>query len=619
MPTGGQIQNIAQLIATNERLVVPDFQRNYSWELSQVDDLYRDISLTTANQDSHFLGSVILLREQAQGSPGELEIVDGQQRLTTIFVLVAAIRDIAVSLPIDQVPGVENGAPLNPAFSAQSILGIQDSEGRTFSRFVAHPMIASTVETSVFPYPTNARPKLKGKDFKYTLALRKAVKRLNELVSTDLAELQDDEERVKHLYRLLETIKHRLKILNVHSDSSSEAYEIFMTLNSRGLPLGPSDLVKSEIFKHLTKGLVGSELDAKTATLTSEWKSILTNLDDGDVDQFLRHYMVSLLGSQLTSKKVFEKVRDFINKEGVGPVEQSQKLFKELLINSKIYKYLLDCDSPDIQGEEPSLQLLKEVSASYRIFGLVVLDSRIALKKEERVELLRLCEVVVLRWVLAGENAQVLENNLASQSKDLRDGVGYSTVAAKLKTWVKDDDTVARRFSEPVEDPSLVRAVLYRINKRWDVNHMIGFDPKKMHVEHIAPDTANSHWLDVLVPDASGPERLVEYENITEFWGNKTILDAKINQEVKQKPFSVKREGFDELLANGTTKHHKGYKDSPLDVTSDLANQQGEWSRELIHLRGDWILECFLKIWSNESKPESVRTFSQWLQARSEQ
>ena len=67
-----------------------------------------------------------------------------------------------------------------------------------------------------------------------------------------------------------------------------------MTLNSRGMPLGPSDLVKSEIFKHLIRDLPKDEVDSKSNELTADWKIIIDNLEKGDVDQFLRHYLVSV-------------------------------------------------------------------------------------------------------------------------------------------------------------------------------------------------------------------------------------------------------------------------------------------------------------------------------------
>jgi hypothetical protein len=199
---------------------------------------------------------------------------------------------------------------------------------------------------------------------------------------------------------------------------------------------------------------------------------------------------------------------------------------------------------------------------------------------------------------------------------DLREGKGLAEVSSKFKALIAPDDKIERVFEDTVDNASIVRVVLYRINQRWDMNSMIQFDPKKMHVEHIAPDASTDHWMNVLFPNDQGIDREVEYEAATELWGNKTILDAKINQEIKQKPFEVKKAGFSEVQANGKTKHYKGYTDSPLEVTKDLGFNLGHWDRDLISARNKWISESFLKIWSVERDFMAIKPFTSWLNSK---
>jgi len=617
MVAGGQIQNFSQLIGSNIQMVVPDFQRNYSWELKQVEELFTDIENTANNQDTHFLGGVIFLRHNNAHPTEPYEVVDGQQRLTTLFLLISAIRDAAAKLPLQSIEGIGDGAPVNPTFDAQNLL-IFSTQAGTEHRFVAHPMIAQMVATSIFPYPRDARPKLPARHFKYSLALRRAHKRLAEMIKVSLDVQLDDETRVKYLHRLLDTIKYRLKILNVSSDSNSEAYEIFMTLNSRGMALGPSDLVKSEIFKHLTRDLSGADLELRNASLTSDWKFILTNLEDGDIEQFLRHYLVSKCRYSVTAKKIFDQFSHTINREGIDPVAQAQAVLQELMFSSKLYKYLLDCDSPDIVGEEASLLLLKEIADSYRVFALVAIDPRVTqLTDAQRVELIRLCEVIVIRWVLAGQNAQKLEDQMQALAMDLREGKDFASVVSRFKTLMASDEKMSQVFEETVDSASLVRIVLFRINRRWDAGNLITFDSSAIHVEHIAPSSPTPHWMGVLFPDYSNlVDREVEYEAATELWGNKTILEAKINQEIQQKPFAEKRVGTTETLPNGRIRHFKGYNESPLNVTLDLGTNFDAWDRDLIAARNKWIADCFVKIWSITPTVAAIQPFSEWLNSQ---
>lgn len=609
MVAGGQIQNLSGLFSTNEIFEVPDFQRNYSWETKQVAELYDDIHKTHQQQDTHFLGSVILLRNTADlGSP--LEVVDGQQRLTTIFLLIAVIRDLADGLPIKTVPGGPMGQPVNPVAEAQNLL-LTSGEHANY-RFLAHPNISGMVQNSVFAYPGPARPRLPKQHFKFSLPLRKAHKQLHELVSGSLQSYVDDEGKVRFLSRMLDTIKFKLKILNVSSDTTSEAYEIFMTLNSRGMPLGPSDLVKSEIFKNLTRDLKGKELAARNAQLASDWQMIASNLEEGDLDQFLRHFLVSNYPGALTSKKVFEKIDNQINRGGMDAAAASQKLLDDLLQASKLYSYLLANDDPEITGEEDSLHLLQELADSYRIFCLAVIDPRLNLSPPNRVDLIRLAEVLVLRWVLVGANAQELEDLMQTLSLGLRAGDTYETCRAHLQTKIPNDEKVTRAFEDTVESANLVRVVLYRINRRWDQNALIKLNNQSIHVEHIAPDRSTPHWLSVLFPNDEDIDRDVEYDAATELWGNKTLLDAKINQDVKQKPFDQKRVGSIETLPNGKTKEVKGYMDSNVRITQDLGTNFTYWDRTLISRRSAWIADCFLKIWAVHPDFDSIKPFSEW-------
>jgi hypothetical protein len=357
---------------------------------------------------------------------------------------------------------------------------------------------------------------------------------------------------------------------------------------------------------------LGSELELRTANLTSDWQTILNNLEEGDVDQFLRHFLLSNYKGTLTSKKIFERVDSLVNKSDETPVEASQKLLEELLRSSTLYKYLLADDYPEITGEESSLHLLHELADSYRIFCLAVIDPTIKLEDAQRVELIRICEVVVVRWVLTGQNAQDLESLMQDFALDLRSGKSYDEVRGALKQNVMTDDKVARAFEDTVDGASMVKVILHRINQRWDAGKLIPFNSSAMHLEHIAPATSTEHWLGVLFPNDEGIDRQVEYEAAVELWGNKTLLDAPINIEIKQKPFAEKRTGGSIILKNGNIKHYKGYTDSALEITKNVALSFDYWDRTLITKRSEWIADSFLKIWAVDPDPQSIIHFSDW-------
>lgn len=606
MVAGGNIQTFAGLISENEIFEVPDFQRNYSWEPKQVEELYVDIVKTiSSSQESHFVGSVILLKNSTPGN--RVLVVDGQQRLTTLFLLIALIRDKAHSLPIHSLPAGAHEVPKNPLQDAQNILLSESGDG-TY-RFSAHPMVSQMVKNHIFHFPNSERGPLPSKHYKHTLPLRKSYKKLSELLDSSLKTLENDELRLTFLNDLLKTIRYKLKLLNVRSDNTNEAYEIFMTLNSRGMPLGASDLVKSEIFKHLTKGLEGQQAEQRSSELTGNWNEIVKNLELGDLEQFLRHFVVSKYKGSMTSKRLFDRIREVINGTEEEPKDakaEASAFLKELIVSSGIYGNVLEGSIDELSESKLTLQLLSEILDSYRIFLMVVADSRVTLTKAERWQLIRLTEVLSIRWVLVGLNAQKLEDIFQDLSLKLRAGEEFSTLKALLVQHIPKDDKVRSQFEETVDSASIVRVVLYKINReKWDQTGLINYDPKKIHVEHIAPDTATPHWLDVLFPNIPQNQRQVEYDAAVELWGNKTILEQKINQKVKQGEFLEK--------ARGLTEDYSGYGHSQLDITRDLGENFTTWGRDAIAKRSEWIGEMFLHIWSVEPSAEQVEHFSAWL------
>lgn len=602
MVASGVVQNFQQLISANNVFEVPHFQRNYSWELKQVEELFSDIEKTAQGNDNHFLGSLILLNDGQ--SAGLVQVVDGQQRLTTLFLLIALIRDKAASLNDSVIPGGSFGAPILVPQVAQALLSIPGRGNQL--RFLPHPLIRELAEKHVWVYPSPERARLPERHFNYTLDVRKAHKKLSSMLQSALDGLSGDLEKAQYLHSLLETVQYKLHLLNVTSTNRSESYEIFMTLNSRGLPLGPADLVKSEIFKNLTKNLSTEDNNVRSAELTSDWRAIVENLEGGDIDQFLRHFLVSKYEGSLTSKRIFERVEKLISGTSDRPKDpkvESEVLLRELMRNAEIYSKLLTGATEELPESRLRLQILASITDSYRIFLLPVLDPRTSLTSSERQELIRLTEALALRWIITGGNAQRLEDTFQEFSLALRGGSGFDALCKMIGEKMPPDDRVAREFEYEVDSKNLVRAILFTINRIWDRTEVVPLDAMKIHVEHIAPDKSTDHWMSVLFPNDEGVEREAEYSAAVELWGNKTLLDGKINQSVKQGTFLEKARGLSE---DGWA----GYQHSTLSITKDLADHLNSWDRAEIATRSRWIADCFLKVWSQNSRIHEVERYS---------
>ena len=147
---------------------------------------------------------------------------------------------------------------------------------------------------------------------------------------------------------------------------------------------------------------------------------------------------------------------------------------------------------------------------------------------------------------------------------------------------------------------------MFRINSIFgDRSGLLSLDTKKMHIEHIAPETSTHHWLNTLFPE-NPSESAAEYSVVVEQWGNKTLLEKPINESVGQKPFLDKCEGVE-------GSNFGGYRNSVLQISKDLTEYES-WSVSLIKKRSKWIRECFLNIWSLNPNYDAVVPFPDWTE-----
>ena len=242
------------------------------------------------------------------------------------------------------------------------------------------------------------------------------------------------------------------------------------------------------------------------------------------------------------------------------------------------------------------------------------MDESIELERHDRRELGRLCEVISLRWILAGSNAQVLENFfqraanvLIDNSKGLEKRV--QDVKEMFRLEMPQDSKIKARFNEEIDSTNLVRVVLYRINEvLTDNTAVLTQDATKLNVEHIAPQTYNDEWMKTFYPtDTNLEEKAPEYGALVEQWGNKSILEYKINSALKQAEWEKKRDGY--RTASGELV--KGYLHSAAAINRDFESVEN-WNQKQIAKRNRWIADSFLSIWAYEPQND-MQHFSHWV------
>lgn len=619
MATAGGIQSLGSIIVQdNVKFVVPDFQRNYAWEEEQIDALLDDLSYGAQSHQSHFIGSLIVQIDPAH--PRIASVIDGQQRLTTIFMIVACLRDYVAYLG-EQELKLEGQPSKNVLEKLNEFLFSYDED--TFElkdRFEAHPMIADMFSTQILANPLPNRPPLPVRHHKFSQQLRDAHKRIKRWPSEQFG-LTDaererggepkltEQEKLAWILKVLDVLRLKIKLLQISTQDESESFDIFMSLNSTGKNLGAADLVKSHMFSKLTMGLSTAERSKKNQELTERWQGVLTNLNQGDIDQFLRHYLLSRQNDRsLKEKEIFPIFKDLLDpkrpgNEGKTAGELTEENLKQIIEASIVYEELLSCTALNGFKGQRALRTLLEIGASYRILLMRVFAEGSPYSDSEKEQITTKVESLNLRWVLSGGNSQILENfyqKLANEKEKTGKPYPADEILEELVAKTPSDDEVAVKFRAEAKSPKQTKLILFRIEQELGLEEV--YDSKSVSLEYIAPvkDAPGSDfWVRKLFPGE--PEAMdLEYETTISQWGNQTIVEKPVPNAAKAADFNEKVNGNEEYV---------GYVNSKYAMTRGL-NAIEDWDRFSIRARNEWIAQAVLDIWPADGPSKKPQPFA---------
>lgn len=271
-------------------LTIPRFQRPYSWDKENISDFWNDIILS--KDDDYFIGSMVLFRDNESSS--DAFVVDGQQRLMTITVFFAAIRDVFLEMK-------EN----DYATGLQRIIERRDINNK--HRFTL---------VSEDPYPFFQHQIQTLKSTTLNTEISDEEKNIQATYHDLLARVQEHVEPLSKTRRIktLQAMRDRVlsvKVITIDLDNEDDAYLIFETLNTRGKDLTVSDLVKN----HLTKLLRAT--NTQSDQTREKWRQIQRtigrSLSDIDIDSFIVHHWISRY-EYLPERRLFKSLRNTIKK-----------------------------------------------------------------------------------------------------------------------------------------------------------------------------------------------------------------------------------------------------------------------------------------------------------------
>ena len=591
-------KHIAALFgAGSTRITVPSFQRGYAWERKNITDFLSDITNSISDDDAHFYGPMVFLRPSKGDGP--LDIIDGQQRMTTVVMFISLLRDAAFELEDRSFGGIHdlyaifrNILFLPPMYTVPRFEANYQIRDFLLKYVVADPITG----TQVRPAFTISGKNLDAPTKKSTKELRSAYGTLRDWIAEKSGERETEHEVKEFLYQAFVAATEHFEIHSMELYDEDQAFVLFETMNERGLQLDPSDLLKTMTLRKVKQH--GDDFAFKAALKT--WDKMTENLGGFDFTKFLRHFLLLEQEKKVQKTKIFGLFRQIIDEQGPHGATINLKRLEDA---SDLYGVLLGTTPHPIPEIRQSIERMSIISETHRILLLAIM--RRLGSGNEPVQLFRAVESLAFRWVLVGKNAQEVETEFQTLGRDFAAGILESDELLERIDKLQPSDFELSSLLKSNKSAPLQKYVYRRIENLSGGQVVDG-----LTIEHLAPRNPSSHF-DYWNQEVMGSLNLdqknqFEYDDLVAMWGNLTLLEHALNSSIKNSPWNVKRDGDQALQYEGISASNLNLnqKIAKLDSWTGLhILDRTEWLvKAVIELVGrDWVDSgsCSIQPWSN--------------------
>ncbi len=534
--------------------VIPLFQRPYSWQKANWDTLWQDIQdcyASGSKLEPHFMGAIVSLPVSTTpiGVNKHL-IVDGQQRLTTVSVLLCSLRGFLDDKTKDRI---------------QDFLINRHDEGA--DKYKLMPTQADRAAYESLVAEKANRP------------ADSQLQRAADYFKKKLAAIESDAP-VGPL-QILEIIESALKVVMISLDPDHEdPYEIFESLNFKGTDLTPADLVRNFILMKYRHSL--GDHGEQTRIYTEYWSPIERECGE-DLPLFLMHYC-RLNGREVRKKSIYPSFKSLV--ENLGPQELEGELARMKALSEVYPRFLNPDDELDYQIGRP-LKVFKMLGVTVfypLLMRLFLAASRASISTSELHSALNVLDAYLIRRSVCNLKNNALDSLTTQLLKDWREGDPASFLEQSLSKqtgnlrWPSDEEFEMSFVSDPQYGRKSANWVLWRLEESH--GHKEGLRADDIQIEHILPQTPCSEWTESLPED---DKKIIE--RWIDTYGNLTLTGY--NGELGNKGFESKR-----LI----------YSQSHFEINKTLAGE-ASWNIASIKRRGETLAQSAKKVWAGPSPP----------------
>jgi uncharacterized protein with ParB-like and HNH nuclease domain len=581
-----------------ERLEAPLFQRPYVWKeeenwvpLWEAIETIAEKKFENRHTRPHFLGTIVLDQLKTQtGNIHARQIIDGQQRLTTLQILLAAVRDLSTGYN-------------------------QTRYADTFRKLTDNQFPLSNDPDVIFKvWPTNADRD----DFRDVMRAGsiEAVRNLPHSNSEDEYLVPDaylwfaekiklwllakgHEQLALRLDVFYTTLREDLLLVVIDLEQSDDAQEIFETLNALGTPLLPADLIKNYLF-HIAEGqnVDMSGLYAKYWLAFDQDKSYWRKetrqgrLKRPRLDHYVGHYLVLKTGTDVIFTQLFSSFKDYVESSEVHLASTFMEDFKSY---ANVYQSF--DDFPEDTREGTFFWRLDQLDTTtvYPLLLEIFKNRATAKDNTEIINIMTDIESFFVRRAVCDLTPKNYNQVFTSLIRSLRDGGEFTAQA--IRRWLLDQTAETSMWPNDQQFfDAWMSLKFYKRLKKTRTNMILEAIEDAMRtgktekmklehnltLEHLLPREWEKHWP--LVPDgkATVDELRQRRQEVLHRIGNLTLLTKELNPSISNGPWVKKRE---QIL-----------KHSALNINRIFQNEE-EWNENKIEKRSQTLFEYAIKVW----------------------
>ncbi|MDH4081165.1 MAG: DUF262 domain-containing HNH endonuclease family protein [Nitrospira sp.] len=545
-------------VLSDRTIIVPPYQRPYSWTDEHITDLLRDLSDAIRYKDTeYFLGTVVFTKN----NEGAHFVIDGQQRLATVSIIICAIRNY-----FDCVNDKERADGIHQGYLARKELrGLTET---AHLKLIAADNVFYEKEVLGRSAKTKSSTRKKMNPASHTRlenALRLATEHVNSIA-------KQTQEPAQVLLDWVEYIRDKAKVIVVEVNDEAGAYTIFEVLNDRGLDLSVSDLLKNFVFR-IAEDKVGESQEHWT-TMTAVLEA--SGAEEKDLRTFIRHVWASQYG--LTrEKELYDSIRKTITSK-----QRAVDFAKELSEQAAVYAGLANPSDEfwkhygaTVRQSIEALGILKAIQIRPLVLAIL---KRFNDKEVNRALPMLVCWTV--RFLVVGKvGSGPLENGYSERAKEVSAGTiktAKSLFTASM-SFLASDDEFEQAFKTARVSANYLGRYYFRALEQTATSAstrelVINPSEESVTLEHIMPQAREPHWKHITAEQHKAYLKRI---------GNLALLDKDLNEYSGNLSFGEKK---------------KALSKSQITLTQEIA-ESATWDVKAIDARQVRLAKLAVSTW----------------------